>query len=84
MIRHQCRECKWHSILTGGNYSTTYCNFSGYHDRPARRRSENGTMIDLRGNDPDFCELFESGIPESRQLNATKIYRGRRRKNEKV
>ena len=63
--KEKCRKCKYYSVLDGGWYDNgsddrIFCNYSSCTGNTCTKR-QNGKIIDIRGNDPENCKLFESG-----------------------
>lgn len=57
--KEKCKKCKYHSIMSGS--IMPICNYGYYHMKPCLRRGEKGTIIDIRGDDPDNCKAFVEG-----------------------
>ena len=50
-----CKKCKY----KGGTETNVFCDYSGKTGKTVLRREAKGKVINLRGDDPDKCLLFE-------------------------
>ena len=65
--KFKCYKCKYHgmgvgySIRVNGKVLKVHCNYCGINKSSCLRKQEDGTVIDIRGNDFSNCKLFEEG-----------------------
>lgn len=73
--RQLCLSCKWRTNIGGGHLKTQQmteksvaCFYSVHSGKGcARKKQPDGSMKDLRGDDPDACLLYEEGKPPQDQ-----------------
>ena len=73
--RQLCLSCKWRTRLGGGHLKSRQyieksvaCFYSIHSGKGcARKKQPDGSMKDLRGDDPDACLLYEEGDPPQDQ-----------------
>ena len=58
----KCKKCKYRAKCNGEGVKVLACNYSSYHGTCLKRVGKE--VIDLRGNDPDNCKLYEEGEPK--------------------
>lgn len=65
--KSKCRKCKYHGtgvgypIKQGDNVVFIHCNYTHRDRGSCLRKLEDGTIVDIRGEDYNNCALFERG-----------------------
>ena len=72
--KKKCKICNYRGERSGG-YNLS-CNYSGITGETCLKRGPKGTVIDIRGDDPENCLLFEPGKSNKRM---DKLYVGKQR-----
>lgn len=57
----KCKSCIYHGHTSGLHVSQIFCNYATVTGHTCLRRTDKGEVIDTRGNEKNYCRLYESG-----------------------